>query len=241
MVNYESVNITFDILGLVEVIMNVLVCHHWVSISIITDKGLLFISRFWFFWCYHLRINKKLSIVLHPQTNYQTEKQNSMMETYLKAFFSWKQNDWARLLSMTGFTYINAKNANTGHTLFEFNCDFYFRFWLNSKYIKIKKNRKPEKKLFGLFSIFYVVRKQAYKLKDIRCISRVTAKQDTRKKRRVNELSKDIPKPEREFETGNNEEYEVKAIISYAIYGQETNGQIPGLYYLVLWKDYLEE
>ena len=48
---------------------------------------------------------------------------------------------------------------------------------------------------------------------------------------------------ELEFEVGDNKEYEVKAIIDSAVYDQYANNsnQIPGLYYLVLWKSYLKE
>ena len=38
------------------------------------------------------------------------------------------------------------------------------KVWLNSKYIKMKQNRKLEAKFFGPFQILYPVRKQTYKL-----------------------------------------------------------------------------
>ena len=38
------------------------------------------------------------------------------------------------------------------------------KVWLNSKYIKTKRNRKLEAKFFGLFQVLHLVRKQAYKL-----------------------------------------------------------------------------
>ena len=47
------------------------------------------------------------------------------MEAYLRAFVNFKQNDWAQLLPMAEFAYNNAKNASTGHTLFELNCGYY--------------------------------------------------------------------------------------------------------------------
>ncbi len=49
------------------------------------------------------------------------------------------------------------------------------------------------------------------------------------------------PKKEVEFEAGDNKEYKVEAIIGSAVHGQQANGQMPGLYYLVLWKGYPEE
>ncbi len=54
--------------------------------------------------------------------------------------------------------------------------------------------------------------------------------------------SKALPEPEKEFEARDDKEYEVKAIIDSAVYGQQANNsQMPGLYYLVLWKGYPEE
>ena len=38
------------------------------------------------------------------------------------------------------------------------------KFWLNSKYLKIKWNRKLEAKFFGLYWVLYPIKKQAYKL-----------------------------------------------------------------------------
>ena len=47
------------------------------------------------------------------------------MEAYLRAFINFKENDLARLLSMAILAYNNAKNASTGHTLFELNSGYH--------------------------------------------------------------------------------------------------------------------
>ncbi len=47
------------------------------------------------------------------------------METDLKVFVNYEQNDWAKLPPMAKFAYHNAKNASTGHTLFELNCGYH--------------------------------------------------------------------------------------------------------------------
>ncbi len=66
--------------------------------------------------------------------------------------------------------------------------------------------------------------------------------QDTTKKGRVDNKTLPEPKKELEFEAGGDKKYEVIAIINNMVYGQQANSnQMPGLYYLVLWKDYPEE
>ena len=62
-------------------------------------------------------------------------------------------------------------------------------------------------------------------------------------------LEQDIDKKERmdkkvikvDFETGNREEYKIKAIWDSAVYTRESEGYLLGLYYLVAWKIYPEE
>ncbi len=125
MVHYEPVKVTIDAPGLAEVIIDVVVCHHGVPESVVTDRGLLFTSKFWSSLCYFLGIKWKLSTAFYPQIDGQTKRQNSTMEAYLRAFVNWEQDDWARLLPMAEFAYKNAKNASTGHTPFELNCAYH--------------------------------------------------------------------------------------------------------------------
>ena len=54
------------------------------------------------------------------------------------------------------------------------------------------------------------------------------------KKRQVNDM-------QLKFEAGNNKEYEVDGIWDSAVNARESAKQLPGLYYLVLWKGYPEE
>ena len=85
-VHYEPVKVTINALGLAKVIINMVVRHHGVLESIVTNEDSFFISKFWFLLCYFLEIKKKLFTDFHTQTNGQTERQNSTMEAYLKAF-----------------------------------------------------------------------------------------------------------------------------------------------------------
>ena len=68
-----------------------------------------------------LKNQKKLFPAFHPQTDDQKERQNSIIEAYLRTFINWDQEAWAKLLAMIEFDNNNAKNVSIGHILFEFN------------------------------------------------------------------------------------------------------------------------
>ena len=65
MVHYEPVKVTIDAPGLAEVILDVVVRHHGLSDSIVSDRGLLFTSKFWSSLCYFLGIKRRLSTAFH--------------------------------------------------------------------------------------------------------------------------------------------------------------------------------
>ncbi len=117
------------------------------------------------------------------------------------------------------------------------------KVWLNSKYIKTKWNQKLEAKFFRPFRVLHPVGKQAYKLElqkkrrihDVFYVSLL--EQDTTKKGRVDEMTSRL-----KFKSdGNGKEYEVEAICNSTVYARKSEGQLPGLYYLVSWKGYPKE
>ena len=125
MVYYKLVKVTINIPGFTEIIIDVVVRHHRLQNSIVTNRRSLFTLKFWSSLCYFLGIKRKLSIAFYPQTDSQIERQNSIMEAYLRAFVNFKQNDWAWFLPMTEFVYNNAKNASISHISFELNCGYH--------------------------------------------------------------------------------------------------------------------
>ena len=223
MIYYEPVQMTITAPALAEVIFNVVARHRGLPDSIVSDCSSVFTSKFLSSLCYFLSIKRKLSTTFYPQTDGQTEWQNSIMEAYLRVFINYEKDNWTRLLLMVEFTNNNAKYANMGYTPFKLNCRYHPRvsykkkidscskskaadeltkklrnlmatcrenlkhvqemqkranhkrtkpksytpsknFWLNSKYIKTKRNQKLEAKFFGPFRVLHPVGSQAYKL-----------------------------------------------------------------------------
>ena len=82
-VHYKPVKLTINTSGLVKVTINILVWYHGLLNSIATDRYTLLTLKFGSLLCYFLGIKLRLSIAYHPQTDGQTEKQNSIIEALL--------------------------------------------------------------------------------------------------------------------------------------------------------------
>ena len=99
-----------------------------------------------------------------------------------------------------------------------------------------------EAKFFEPFRVLLPVEKQAYKLElpkkwRIHNVFNVSlVEQDTTRKKRVDKKVMEL-----DFEACNSEEYEVEAIRDSVVYVKESEGHLPGLYYLVAWKSYPEK
>ena len=75
MIYYELVKIIIDALGLIEIIIDMIICHYSLAYSIVTNKDSFFTSKFWSLLCYFLDIKYCLFIALHLQTDGQIERQ----------------------------------------------------------------------------------------------------------------------------------------------------------------------
>ena len=87
---------------------------HGLPDTIVSDRGSQFISAFWEHLTSFLGIKRKLSTAYYPQTNGQTERANQDLENSLRWYVSWKQDDWARWLSVAEFAGNSAPSATTG-------------------------------------------------------------------------------------------------------------------------------
>ncbi|RMZ75256.1 hypothetical protein DV738_g5567, partial [Chaetothyriales sp. CBS 135597] len=59
-------------------------------------------------------IPRKLSTAFHLQTDGQTERQNQILEHYLRCYASHWQDDWAEMLPQAKFVYNSARHVSTG-------------------------------------------------------------------------------------------------------------------------------
>ena len=96
------------------------------------------------------------------QTDSQTEQQNSTMEAYLQAFVNFKQNNWIRHLLMAKFAYNNAKNANTGCTLFKVNYGYHPRVFFKEDTDPCSQLKTTDRLLAELRKVMTVCRENLH-------------------------------------------------------------------------------
>ena len=87
---------------------------HGLPDTIVSDCGPQFISAFREYLTSSLGIKRKLSTAYHLQTGGQMERAKQDLENYLQRYVSWKQDDWARWLSLAEFAANSAPSATTG-------------------------------------------------------------------------------------------------------------------------------
>ncbi len=94
------------------------VAYHWLPDAIVSDRGGQFLSEFWITMCEMLSINRRVSTSHHPQTDGATERMNSVVEAYLRAYVNWSQNDWAPMCPIAQIAIKGRNAASTGFSPF---------------------------------------------------------------------------------------------------------------------------
>lgn len=79
-----------------------------------SDRGSKFTSKFWREFSKSFSIEQKLSTAFHPETDGQTERVNSSLKAYLRAYVAYDQSNWAEHLPLAEFAYNNAPHSSTG-------------------------------------------------------------------------------------------------------------------------------
>ncbi|MBW0568846.1 hypothetical protein O181_108561 [Austropuccinia psidii MF-1] len=84
---------TITALDLPQIFVSNVFSKHGLPVSIVSDRGSLFVSSFWTQLCQQLKISRDLSTAFHPETDGQTEGVNQILEQYLWMYVSYHQDD----------------------------------------------------------------------------------------------------------------------------------------------------
>jgi hypothetical protein len=111
-----------------QLFVSYIVKLHGLPDSIVSDRGSIFTSNFWSTLASILQIDPRKSTSFHPQTDGQTERMNQTLETYIRIFCSYEQDDWFNLLPLAEFAYNNSTQESTKMSPFFANYGFNPRF-----------------------------------------------------------------------------------------------------------------
>ena len=75
--------------GLARIFLERVYSKHGTPSTIVSNRGSKFTSDFWRYFSNSLNIKQSLSTAFHPETDGQTERVNSILETYLRSYVSY--------------------------------------------------------------------------------------------------------------------------------------------------------
>ncbi len=133
-----------------EKTIKLLINHVWklheLSNTIMSNRESQFISLVWKTICQMLKINIKLSIAFHSETNDQNEIANQEMKRCLRSYCNYQQNDWSNWLSMTEFVFNVITSTFIKLFAFMTNYEFESRMSFNSLNANDSQKRLSVKK-----------------------------------------------------------------------------------------------
>ena len=118
---------------------------HGLPDEIISDRDTKWTGEFWQGICKLLNIKRKLSTAFHPQTDGQTKRVNQTLETYLRTFINYDQDDWFQMLPLAEFAYNNSYTTATKTTPFYANYGFHPK----TMYPTDSNTKNPASKYYG--------------------------------------------------------------------------------------------
>jgi hypothetical protein len=125
---YISSKKTWNVENLTNALIDEIFIKFERFVFIVTDREFLFIFKFWSSLCYHLWIRLRYNIVYHSQTNEQIEKQNQILEFYLKNYVNYQQNDWITWFNIAEYAYNNSLNSVLKQISFQIMFDSEMKF-----------------------------------------------------------------------------------------------------------------
>ena len=112
--HFIPVRDTYDVIDVVKVFINDIVCLHLVPKKTISDRDPKFTSRFWTSMQAAIGTQLNLSSAYHPETDGQTERVNQVMEDMLRMYVMDQQAQWEKYLPLVEFAYNNSHHSSIG-------------------------------------------------------------------------------------------------------------------------------
>ena len=110
---------TYNAEKLAKIYISEIVRLHGVPLSIISDRGMQFTSKFWKTLHAELGTRLDLSTAFHPQTDGQSERTIQVLEDMLRACVIEFGGHWDSFLTLAEFSYNNSYHSSIDMAPFE--------------------------------------------------------------------------------------------------------------------------
>ncbi|GJV34106.1 ty3-gypsy retrotransposon protein [Tanacetum coccineum] len=140
--HFGTLPTNFNAHKVAEVFLEIVIKHHGLPKTIVSDRDPIFVSKFWnqLFLLSGTHLNH--STAYHPQTNGQTEVVNRGLEQYLRAMVSTRPEQWVRFLPWAEYCYNTSYHSSIRMSLSR-QCMGVAENLLAAKHgMEIKANRK---------------------------------------------------------------------------------------------------
>jgi hypothetical protein len=117
--NFIPVSTTYRVRQYVELYLSHIVCYHGIPKTIISDRGSIFVPRFWEQLRECLGTHLIRSLAYHPQTYGQTEPVNQIIEVMFRASVLTDGPKWDKHLPLADFSYNNSYQESIKMSPFE--------------------------------------------------------------------------------------------------------------------------
>jgi hypothetical protein len=144
MVHYAATNTNVTAPVLADIFLREVVRLHGVPESILSDRDPRFTAKFWRAFWSQLGTTLTMSSAYHPQSDGQTERANRTLEEMLRAFVSFRQDDWDHHLAMVELAVNNAQQTSTGFTPFYLNYGQEVLLPLDNAIASLVPSKNPE-------------------------------------------------------------------------------------------------
>ena len=116
----------------VKILLHYVFRIHDLFFSIVSNRDDQFVNRVWKIFCKRLKIKCKLFIVFQFQIDDQTERINQDIETRLRQYCNYRQNDWVDWIDIMKFANNNDVSAITKLISFFINKKYHSRMIFDS-------------------------------------------------------------------------------------------------------------
>lgn len=111
---------------------------HGTPVDIVSDRGSKFTSEFWRAFSKAVGVRQSFTTAYHPEADGQTERVNQLVETYLRMYIGYDQDDWSKYLPLAKFAYNNTPHSPT--SMLPFFASYGFHPLFNIDMVKTTKS-----------------------------------------------------------------------------------------------------